>query len=659
MKQIAKRLAYRCTVGIAMLLAVVMLLSPPVAVFAAVADDAYPADDDTVIAEELQNGEAEASDEADGQDEENDEDYNEIDVSNDATDDEDAGETEIPAAPDAEVTLPNTVSVTVSDETFFTFTPNVTGYWTFITSDNAGTAPNLRITNHYGHTLANDSGTLGNNSIIKLHLVEGAPYIVHARGGGSGDFTLSVFVSDVFERPIRYVPAPVEIPGEGGFVRGMGGRMLYSFTPEESGFWIFDASSTGTYIEIEISDTEGNFIAGNILDWDPEFYAVVRLIGGVEYVIRGWACWEGMYTLEISPTDTFEPWLDWAALASLGVTLDFDAEMIEVPYYGGDILVETDTHFTFTPEETGLWVIGFDEDTWDVFMIITDTYGSFIMPIETFNWWQTEVYFMLEGGVEYILWASSWWDGNFPFYFTIQPVGEDFDIDNGQDGDLDWGNDWDIAQPRWDGRRISSSGGNVRLGNDNVFLFTPEEMGSWSFQLTDDSGSWLELSVTDMPSSFWINDWNHAIISMHLDPSTDYVIEAFSGWGAENTTLHVSPTYEMRLSGSQTHAARRITRETEFAFTPETTGYWLIYTTNPTGATDPMLWLHDEKGTVVAHDDDGGNGLNAMIKMRLQAGHSYTIRAGFFAGAGEYLLHVRLAGGQDAPELVELLPPAL
>jgi len=590
---------------------------------------------------------------------------------------------------------PNTTTVTITQETHFSFTPNATGYWTFVTSDTDNPySPRLTVTNHYGHVLATDSGTApGGNAIVKVHMVEGAPYVIHAGSswGPVGTYTLTVFMSEAFERPTRPVPIPIEIPGTGGFVRGHD-RLFYSFTPETSGFWLFDAASTGMYVDIEIQDNRRNFVAGTLDGWASEFSATVRLVAGVEYIIRGWSDWDGTYTLEVSPTDTFVPWIDWDSLAAWGLTIDLDADREALPSYGGEAQVSQETHLSFMPDTTGPWTFSIENSTDDAIVLITDTYGSFIIPVEGSRWWNDWTTVELEADIEYVIWASSQWSNNFSFTLVVEPYQPwtpdwDWDIDwnrnsnSGRDidweyivdtfyfydGDYDWNYDWNNDH-NWNDdydwnitrdwrTRIPTDGGYILVDNESWFVFSPEETSSWSIQLLAPGGNWNDLSITDASGSFTLHT-SGAVISLHMAGGHDYTIEAWAGWDATTTVLLVSPTYEILVPHG--HAMRRIMRETEFAFVPTQTGYWLIYTSQAASATDPYLWLLDTDGNILALDDDGGEGLNALIKIRLEEGQEYIIRAGFFAGAGEYLLNVRMAGSeQNLPELVVLTPPAL
>ncbi|MCL2572852.1 MAG: hypothetical protein FWE11_10690 [Defluviitaleaceae bacterium] len=550
---------------------------------------------------------------------------------------------------------PNYVTVTVTEETNFSFTPNASGYWTFVTSENYdGATPRLWVINHYGHILAQDRGTAPNgNAIVKLHLVEGAPYVIRAGydWDSSGTYTLTVFMSEEFERPTRPIPEPVVIPGSGGVVRGWD-RILYSFTPDTSGLWVIHGEGDGDWFELEIQNAYWNTIAFTMDNWNTEFRATVRLVAGAEYIIRGWSDWEARYTINIYPTDTFEPWIEWDVLAEWGLVMDFDAVREIIPPSGDSISVRGESFFSFTPNSTGPWIFDTENVSDEVFIIITDTYGSFMTPIESYSWWNNFGVVDLEEGIEYIIWASSFWDDDFTFTLIVATPEEwepDFD---------DWDDDWDTGTD-W-GTRIPSEGGQVMLDDDFMFLFAPATTGSWSLQLMGEGMGWREISLQDETGSFWVDDWDTGMISVHLAAEREYIIHTWVSWDIMGAMLHVSPTYEIAIPRPGMQGIRRVSSETDFTFTPTVTGYWVINTFNAVGSTDPYLWLLDAEGNILAQDDDGGEGLNALIKIRLEAGVEYTIRAGFFAGTGEYMLSVAMAGGMQAQRnLVVLEPPAL
>jgi len=547
---------------------------------------------------------------------------------------------------------PNTVSVSVTAETFFSFTPNATGYWTFAASNINNSSPQFTVRNHYGHIL----GTRG--QIITLHLVEGAPYVIHAgcwmmaTGDSHGSFTMTVSVSDEFVMPVIHRPGPTVIPGEGGYFSGYD-DIFYSFIPNTSGLWeLLIVTEDYDLLYLSVTDWDNNDIV-ILFDAEPQFHGTVRLTAGVEYRIRGWVEWDTAYSIYIRPAEYFIPWFDWEwlfdALTEEGFVLDLENEKTAIAPYGGGFEVEMAASFTFTPDETGPWSFIAESDAADLFIILTDTYGSF------FTWgdlWWNNLHLIKEltQGVEYVVYIAFYESDNVNITFIVEPY-EEIDWD---DWDWDWYDDIDDI---WQYIRIPAAGGYTTVDINSSFLFSPAATGSWTINLTN--MSWRGLSIRDYTSSFFVNERDTAAISIHLAAGNEYVIDTGdAGWGG-TSILSISPTYQIRLSSTVYSAYRRVAQETEFTFTPNQTGYWVIYTFNRVGATDPYLWLLDAEGNVLAQDDDSGEGLNALIKIRLEAGTEYTIRAGYFAGSGDYMLAVRKAGSMTERELVVLEPPAL
>ena len=554
------------------------------------------------------------------------------------------------AAAEATEAAPNTVSVTITEETFFSFTPNATGYWTFVTSDNTeDTAPRLWLTNHYGHLLAINSGSApGNNAIIKLHLVEGAPYVIRAGFdcAALGSYVLNVFMSEEFVRPVRPTPVPVVIPGEGGTVSD--GDLYYSFTPYESGLWLFNFENDAL-LELQIRDSRRNDIAFNFDFMASGFYGTVRLTAGEEYIIRSFGTMIAVdavsYTLSVTPAEEFVPWINWDILSIIGLDMDFEADRLAIPPYGGDEVVTEATMFSFTPDTTGLWVFSLTDIVTrsGIIAFITDAYGSFAAVMDGSPWWEDQVVLSLEEGVEYVILVSPM----FAEAFTSRLIVESY-----EDWEPDYDYDNDTAPVVKQGVRIPPGGGYI-TGISDDFLFIPEHIGPWSIQLLGTPG-WFLLGISDPSESLRLSESALPVISLHLAAGVEYTITTRSG-----NAIHVSPTYEIHPPHGGTHIMRRVVREAEFSFIPAETGYWVIFTSDNTGTTDPYLWLIDAEGNIVASNDDGGEGFNSLIKIFLEAGTEYIIRAGFFAGEGTYILNVHMAGDMlTSPELVVLEPPA-
>jgi len=568
----------------------------------------------------------------------------------------DADEVDEPYAdePQAEPTpAPNATTVTITQETSFSFTPNATGYWTFATGDGIGeNAPRITVINDYGHFLAS-------GSMVTLHLVEGAPYIINAGciwswdGEFEGSFVLTVYVSDEFVPVIRTPLVAVTIPGAGGYSSGHS-DLFYSFTPEVSGLWEFRITPAFGHVEwFELRDWDHNTVAFS-MDNEREFHGTIRLTADVKYTVNAWVDWEAPYVISIKPAETFVPWMDWdMAVQNLnaeGAWLDLELEKQVIPPHGGNSDVDNVAGFTFTPDTTGPWTFRTESSARYIAMpllIVTDAYGSFF-TWDGFGWNEPNMILDLAQGVEYVIWLSSTpWCDDTNFTLIVEPYDAYY-------WDWDLWDDFDLEEHTRVYTRIPSEGGYVSA-DDIDFMFSPAHTGSWTIKLS--SPGWGELMISDYSGSFRLDSWDTEAISMHMAAGTEYVMTAWASWGWD-ATLSVSPTYEITLPSTATSAHRRIVRESEFAFTPNQTGYWIIYTSNRVDTTDPYLWLLDAEGNIIAQDDDNGESLNALIKIHLEAGARYTIRAGYFMGSGEYMLTVRIAGAsQPERELVVLAPP--
>ena len=73
----------------------------------------------------------------------------------------------------------------------------------------------------------------------------------------------------------------------------------------------------------------------------------------------------------------------------------------------------------------------------------------------------------------------------------------------------------------------------------------------------------------------------------------------------------------------------RITEPAEVIFTPDESGFWMIYTTD-NGASDPAIYIYDPSGVMLDYDDDSSENYNALLVMVLEEGVPYSIRVDFY-----------------------------
>jgi len=127
-------------------------------------------------------------------------------------------------------------------------------------------------------------------------------------------------------------------------------------------------------------------------------------------------------------------------------------------------------------------------------------------------------------------------------------------------------------------------------------------------------------------------DLNAVIVAM-LESGTKYIIETriYADDGYGSCTLTVSPEPTSAVDAPPISAGSvRVTGESWFTFTPDRTGVW-EFRTSGAGASDPYLEVLDDNENNVAYDDNSGEGLNASISARLEAGASYTVKVNFYS----------------------------
>ncbi|MCL2044977.1 MAG: S1C family serine protease [Oscillospiraceae bacterium] len=122
--------------------------------------------------------------------------------------------------------------VLVTDQTVYKFTPNQDGVWIFVTSENGNDDPVLYLYNANGNLIAvNDDGVGDFNAIIFRHLEAGNTYYIEASFYDTefGSCTLSVYTSEKLQGTEETIT--------------VNGDTIYTFTPSQSGIWIFMTQS--------------------------------------------------------------------------------------------------------------------------------------------------------------------------------------------------------------------------------------------------------------------------------------------------------------------------------------------------------------------------------------------------------------------------------
>ena len=174
---------------------------------------------------------------------------------------------------------------------------------------------------------------------------------------------------------------------------------------------------------------------------------------------------------------------------------------------------------------------------------------------------------------------------------------------------------------------IPGGGGEVRLEFADVIEFTPASTGVWVLRTYDNGDDDPNITVLDSSGSQIAFDDDsdphyNAFLMLLLEAGSTYSIRVAFYTGFEGTCmLSVQPAEVLPGDGSES----RVRGTAAFAFTPNASGTWAIFTTENDG--DPYLSLYSASGDYITSDDDGGDGYNALLIVDLNAGETYCIQA--------------------------------
>jgi len=190
--------------------------------------------------------------------------------------------------------------------------------------------------------------------------------------------------------------------------------------------------------------------------------------------------------------------------------------------------------------------------------------------------------------------------------------------------------------------RLNPTGGRQNVNNHTFFEFTPNTSGIWEFRTSDNTGNPYLALLSDSGSIIIQDDDSgdglNSLIRHHLVAGETYFIDAgfFSGTSG-NYILSVNQVAPTRLDSAG--GRQNVNSRTFFEFTPNTSGVWEFRTFDNIG--DPYLVLMSGSGSIITQNDDGGDGLNSLIRHQLVAGQTYFIDARFFGNTtGSYTLTV-------------------
>ncbi|MDR2578576.1 MAG: DVUA0089 family protein [Chitinispirillales bacterium] len=292
-----------------------------------------------------------------------------------------------------------------------------------------------------------------------------------------------------------------------------------------------------------------------------------------------------------------------------------------IPRTGGELTVVEQTDFSFTPSNTGIWTFRTSNNgNSDPYLWLFNANWELITEDDDGGQGSNALITVpLTAGTQYHVRAGFYNNGTGTYRLSVTstPV-----------------------------ERLSRSGGNVTVDGQTYYSFTPNNTALWTFVTSNNGNSdpylWLynadwQLITEDDDGG----EGQNALIIMPLTGGTQYFIRAGfhnDGTGVYRLNVSSSPlTIDEipRAGGNIT-----VNEMTFFTFTPNSTGSWTFVTSN-NGNSDPYLWLYDGNWQLIAEDDDGGDGNNALITSRLINGTQYFVRAGFYSnGTGKYTLQV-------------------
>ena len=191
---------------------------------------------------------------------------------------------------------------------------------------------------------------------------------------------------------------------------------------------------------------------------------------------------------------------------------------------------------------------------------------------------------------------------------------------------------------------IPASGGSVNVNETTYFSFIPGKTGLWTFQTSGKGDGDPYLWLYDANGYLIIENDDgagdlDAFISIYLIEGTQYTVQAgFYGDGCGSYTLWVAEAPLTMLPG--TGGSVIVYEQAYFSFIPDSTGIWTIDAVKYEYC-DPLLWLYDAYGQLIAVNGYEAYGYFEPVSIRLDQGEQYIIRAGFNnAGFGSYTVQI-------------------
>ena len=171
---------------------------------------------------------------------------------------------------------------------------------------------------------------------------------------------------------------------------------------------------------------------------------------------------------------------------------------------------------------------------------------------------------------------------------------------------------------------IPGGGGEVTDAAGD-YKFTPDRTGLWTM-LTRYSGDYDPMLTIYGPNGAVVaaNDDGftnyNAFLVTNLDSGSEYTVSVTYYGEAGTCSLIVTPGEMIPAGGGDI----RVSGHTGFAFAPNQSGVWTLYTSNESNC-DPFLVIFDQYGEELDWDDDSADGINAYLEINLTSGQTYTI----------------------------------
>ena len=443
---------------------------------------------------------------------------------------------------------------------------------------------------------------------VMLAFIAAAPMLMY---GAAGEDGIKVFIDGddtAFDVAPQIVNSRILVPLRAIF------EIMGASVDWDEDTQTVTAMTDDIMVILTIGDTSPTINGDVVLIDQPGIIVDSRTLAPLRFVAEafgGSVEWEG---------ETQTAYIKTNAQPIVTPTTIVDTPGTTLPSAGGRVSVVGEKIFTFTPVRTGMWVFTTsDNGDSDPYLTLLD---AEVVEIEydddsarDFN---ARLSALLIEGKSYTLHAG-FYQGAEQGSYTLT-----------------------ITAPI----EMAASGGKARVEGETAYSFTPNRTGIWLFATSDNGGSdpylvlyntqW-ELIAEDDDSAGNFN----AMLVVNLEAGETYVIEAgyYDNGGSDSGgsyTLTASAPPELPSDGGEI----RVRSDSIYVFTPSKTGTW-EFSTSSTGNNDPVVYIiEDNLEDVVGHDDDSGEGWDALLSVLLNAGELYVVYVEFINDNGSTTLHI-------------------